>query len=97
MPNNARKIIELHIRDDCMSPNIQKDDRVFIDRARSKILSGEVYGLRNEKGLVVRRIVLVNRWLARIQCDNPLYPTYEINLSEVPLVGRLIYSFRIWA
>jgi phage repressor protein C with HTH and peptisase S24 domain len=91
------EIFDLHICDDCMFPTLPRGDLAIIDRRRRKIFDGAVYAIRAGSVIQVRRVTFLSEWLVRVLCDNTLYPAYETNLDQLHVVGKVIYSSRIWS
>lgn len=93
----SREIVIYRVPDNCMEPTLRAHDWVLVDRGRRKIHNDQVYAIRTGNGVEILRLTMVSDWLIRVLCDNPQYPSCELNLNQVAIIGRVIYSSRIWA
>ena len=77
---------------DSMYPNIKDADVMFIDRSDCKLKDGEVYVVRMDEEVFVKRLFKVpGKILAK--SDNENYPTFEI-YGNFEILGRVIYSMQ---
>lgn len=84
-----------------MSGYAEPNDRVFFDLADTEVRSGSVYVLRVAQKLAVRRLRIRIDQLIDVLCDNPLYPTEQVEAErlkstadatepDVAVLGRVV-------
>ena len=75
---------------DSMAPTIGDGDLVVLDTGRAEPLNGQVFGLRSDEGLVVKRLRLVRgRW--RLESDNPAYGVRAVTGRE-RILGQVAWA-----
>ena len=88
----------LRVRGESMEPELSDGDRLVVDTARARPLSGEMCVLWDGAGLVVKRIEHVpgadGPPLVRLKSANPAYADYDCLAQDVHLVGRVVWSIR---
>ena len=71
-------------------------DRIVVDTDRRVPATGELYVLWDGTGLVVKRIELVHGKGApslRLISANPDYPAYTALVSDIHIVGKVLWKF----
>jgi len=77
---------------DSMYPNIKDGDVMFIDRSDIELKDGEVYVVRMNEEVFVKRLFRVpGKILAK--SDNENYPAFDIE-GDFEILGRVIYSMQ---
>lgn len=77
---------------DSMYPNIKDGDVMFIDRSDIELKDGEVYVVRMNEEVFVKRLFRVpGKILAK--SDNENYPAFNIE-GDFEILGRVIYSMQ---
>lgn len=82
----------VRVRGDSMAPTLYPGDLVMVEPSE-QVLDG-LWVLRWDDGLLVKRIIRVGSKTIRLISDNTAYPSYELSLDEVRLVGRVVGLFR---
>ena len=84
---------------DSMAPTIQHMDTVLVSRREADPVSGQIYAIRVDDELLVKRILREPGKLI-VKSDNPAYGTFEINLAEpsasVEIIGRVRWQGRVY-
>lgn len=84
---------------DSMAPTIQHMDTVLVSRKEIDPASGQIYAIRVDDELLVKRILREPGKLI-VKSDNPAYGTFEINLAEpsasVEIIGRVRWQGRVY-
>lgn len=74
---------------DSMTPSLEDGDIMFVDRSQIDIVSGEIYVLRVEDDLYVKKLFKVpNKIIAK--SDNANYPEFDL-VDNFEVLGRVIY------
>jgi hypothetical protein len=84
---------------DSMDPTIQHMDTVLVSRRETDPVSGQIYAIRVDDELLVKRILKEPGKLV-VKSDNPDYGTFEINIAEpsgsVEIIGRVRWQGRVY-
>jgi hypothetical protein len=84
---------------DSMDPTIQHMDTVLVSRRETDPVSGQIYAIRVDDELLVKRILKEPGKLI-VKSDNPSYGTFEINLAgpsaSVEIIGRVRWQGRVY-
>lgn len=84
---------------DSMEPTIMHMDTVLVSRRECDPVSGQIYAIRVDDELLVKRILKEPGKLV-VKSDNPDYGAFEINLAEpsksVEIIGRVRWQGRVY-
>lgn len=84
---------------DSMSPTIQHMDTVLVSRRECDPVSGQIYAIRVDDELLVKRILREPGKLV-VKSDNHDYGVFEVNLAEpsanVEIIGRVRWQGRVY-
>jgi len=75
---------------DSMSPSINDGDIMFIDRNDEEIRDGEVYVVRCNEELYVKRLFKTPTHIIA-KSDNTIYPEFKLQDKEFQVLGKVIY------
>lgn len=75
---------------DSMSPSINNDDIMFIDRNDIEVKDGEIYVVRCSEELYVKRLFKTPTHIMA-KSDNAIYPEFKLQDKEFQVLGRVIY------
>ena len=82
----------IEVRGDSMEPTLRGGDTVLLDMRTQPLRDGEIYTLRREDDLVVKRLRRMDgEW--HVSSDNPAYPPQALE-DEVSVVGRVVWLGR---
>ena len=82
---------------DAMDPMLQSGDRVLIDLSRRAPSPPGVFAIHDGMGLVAKEIEFIPNTdppRIAIRSSNPRYQSYERQLEEVNIVGRVVWFSR---
>jgi phage repressor protein C with HTH and peptisase S24 domain len=84
------------VRGDSMDPTITDGDVVLIDRSRKQVLVGNIYALRTENAVMVKRLQPMEANRIKVMSDNKLYESYAIDLDkgDIEIIGQVIWIGR---
>lgn len=75
---------------DSMTPYLKDGDVMFIDKSKIEVKDGDVYVVRFEEDLFVKRLFrLPGKLIAK--SDNPIYPEFDLT-SDFEVLGKVIYK-----
>jgi phage repressor protein C with HTH and peptisase S24 domain len=78
-----------------MEPAIRDGDVAMIDIGRNKIRDGCVYAIGLGETIAIKRLELMTAGRVRIISDNKAeYESYEANIADVRVIGRVIWLAR---
>lgn len=81
--------------DDSMSPDFYKDDYIAFDKNNTNIKNGGDYLISVFDECILRRIFKTGKDKFKITAINEVFPSFEIDKSEVEVIGKQLYSMRI--
>lgn len=92
-------LVLFDVMGDSMAPTIYHMDTVLVSRRETDPVSGQIYAIRVDDELLVKRILREPGKLI-VKSDNPAYGTFEINLAEpsasVEIIGRVRWQGRVY-
>ena len=88
----------LRVRGESMEPELSDGDRLVVDTARARPVSGEMCVLWDGAGLVVKRVEYLpdpeGPSRLRLKSANPDYDDYDCLVQDIHLLGRVVWSIR---
>jgi len=89
-------LVLMFVRGDSMHPTLQDWDLVMVDRGRTKPRSGHIFAINiGDDLLQIKRLFFIPPDKIRIVSDQGgIYPPYELNLSEMRIIGQVIWFAR---
>jgi phage repressor protein C with HTH and peptisase S24 domain len=93
---NFEDFILFAVRGDSMDPTITDGDVVLIDRSKKQVVVGDIYALRTENAVMVKRLQPMDANRIKVMSDNKLYESYEIDLGtgDIEIIGQVIWIGR---
>lgn len=89
------QLAAIRVKGDSMSPTIQDDDMVVIDRTKTSLDWDGLFVIRVGEALQIKRIGRgVRRSSVMIIADNALYPPVDTERSEIDVVGKVLWYGR---
>jgi len=79
---------------DCMGSTLQNGDMLLVNITRKIPNPPGLFALFDGMGTVVKRLEMVSSALARVISDNSQYTPYERELSELKIVGKVVWLAR---
>jgi phage repressor protein C with HTH and peptisase S24 domain len=93
---NFEDFILFEVKGDSMDPTITDGDVVIIDRSKKQVVVGNIYALRTENAVMVKRLQPMDANHIKAMSDNKLYESYEIDLGkgDIEIIGQVIWIGR---
>lgn len=85
------------VRGDSMEPVIRKGDIILVDRSEERVRDDDIYVIRREGFLSVKRLQLRPGGKIQVISENKSYPDYTVVLAhtdDFAIVGRVIWYGR---
>ncbi len=80
------------IETDHMAPTLLRGDHVLVDMSRNTTSPLGMFVLFDGMGLTVQRLERLGKNdLIRVSCDNPAYAHKDIPLSQLDIIGRVVW------
>ena len=84
------RLICARVAGDSMTPTIRDGDLAAIDRSQTDLLEGQVFALRTDEGVVVKRLRRIDdRW--HMASDNPAYEPRPVT-GDDRILGRVAWT-----
>jgi phage repressor protein C with HTH and peptisase S24 domain len=93
---NLENFVLFSVRGDSMEPTITDGDFVLIDRSQKQVVVGNIYALRMENAVMVKRLQPMGDRRIKVMSDNKLYESYELDLGkgDIEIIGQIIWIGR---
>lgn len=92
----AKNLVLMRVTGDSMYPTIQAKDTVLIDIGRKHIKDGEIYALRVDDTVMIKRLSIRIGGKVMIISDNRKeFDPYEAAISDVHVLGQVIFFSRV--
>jgi phage repressor protein C with HTH and peptisase S24 domain len=93
---NLENFVLFAVRGDSMDPTITDGDFVLIDRSQRQVVVGNIYALRIENAVMVKRLQPMGDHRIKVMSDNKLYESYELDLGtgDIEIIGQIIWIGR---
>ncbi|MBI9078100.1 MAG: helix-turn-helix transcriptional regulator [Desulfatibacillum sp.] len=95
---NKSHAVMMVVRGDSMEPTLESHDTVIVDLNRTRIDTGQIYAVNiGDDLLSIKRLESLGRQV-RIISDNPAYDTYKRDMSEIRVIGQVVWYARqlVW-
>lgn len=80
-----------HVEGDSMAPTFVNGDTLVVDCNERKIIDGKIYVLRDGDSFLIKRLQRGLGGKILLLADNPLYPPIQADLSQLCVVGSVIW------
>lgn len=92
---SVKNLVLMDVEGDSMLPTFKAGDTVLVDKGQRRILPGDIYAMRMDNSLVVKRLNILPNGRVRVISDNKeLYPPETVYADEVHVIGRVIWFAR---
>jgi phage repressor protein C with HTH and peptisase S24 domain len=93
---NLENFVLFEVRGDSMEATITDGDFVLIDRSQKQVVVGNIYALRIENAVMVKRLQPMGDHRIKVMSDNKLYESYELDLGtgDIEIIGQIIWIGR---
>lgn len=85
-------LIGIRVRGNSMEPMLFDDEKIIINIADTKLVSGSVYALNFEGDAVVKQMVYNNRQWYMSSINYMEYPPMSVREGSVIVIGKLVYQ-----
>ena len=93
--SGPKDMVLMRVVGDSMAPTIQARDTVMIDTGRKKIIEGEIYALRYDHTIMIKRLSFRPGGKIQIISDNREYQPYEADIKDIHIIGQVIFFSRV--
>ncbi|MFD1840583.1 S24 family peptidase [Paracidovorax cattleyae] len=87
----AGQLAGLYIAGSSMEPTIADGDTVLVNVTRKDIVDGDVYALRVEGGVIIKRVQNDLGGRLRLINDNAVFKPVEVRHADVDVIGRVVW------
>lgn len=95
--SNKRNLVLMRVTGDSMAPTIQARDTVLIDIGRKEIKEGEIYALRVDSTVMIKRLAFRLGGKVQIISDNRAeFESFEAELKDLHILGQVIFFARVF-
>jgi phage repressor protein C with HTH and peptisase S24 domain len=94
LKTRAEDLRSLYIRGDGMSSTLQEGDMVVVNIAQRTPNPPAIFVLFDGMGLMAKRLEMISKEKVRILSDNPRYAPYERDISEINIIGKVVWVAR---
>lgn len=78
-----------------MAPAIMDKDTVMIDTGRIGIIEGQIYAMRLDSTIMIKRLTQRPGGIINVISDNKVeYETYQAKRSDLHIIGQIIFFSR---
>lgn len=88
---SSKKIEAIRVHGDSMEPTISNGDMIFVDKLQHEIKNGKIYIIRMNEEIFVKRIFSAPKGII-IKSDNQNYPSFEVQVPDIKIIGQVIYT-----
>jgi Peptidase S24-like len=81
----------IRVEGDSMEPTLREGDEILVDCRPLRLRDG-IYVARTGDALLVKRLVTGRPGLVTLVSDNPAYPAFDLAVSELVVVGRVVWK-----
>lgn len=94
--SSKRNLVLMRVIGDSMEPTIKSGDTVLIDTGRKEIKEGQIYALRVDNTVIIKRLAYRLGGKVMIISDNRQeFETYEASPEDVHVLGQVIFFSRV--
>ena len=93
---SARDLVLMRVDGDSMNPTIRSGDTVMIDASRRTIIEGQVFALRVDDTIMIKRLSYRPGGRVLVGSDNRQeFDPYEVDLADLHVLGQIIFFSRV--
>lgn len=87
---DVTKIFSIDVKGDSMSPRFESGGIVVIDASNNKLEDGKVFAIHYDGQDFIKTLRWMPCDMVLVESENPVYRAFEVPLSEVNIIGRVI-------
>jgi len=88
--HNSNNLEAINVVGDSMSPTIEDNSIVLLDRSKNTLQKPAIYVVRTIQGLFAKRLVLNSNGYIDLLSDNTEYPLMSMLPEEITIMGEVI-------
>ena len=93
---SARDLVLMRVDGDSMNQTIRSGDTVMIDAGRRTIIEGQVFALRVDDTIMIKRLSYRPGGRVLVGSDNRQeFDPYEVDLADLHVLGQIIFFSRV--
>lgn len=93
--SGPKDMVMMRVIGDSMHPTIQANDTVMVDTGRKAIREGEIYAIRFDQTIMIKRLSFRPGGKIQIISDNLAYQAYEADIQDIHIIGQVIFFSRV--
>ena len=94
--SSKKNLVLLRVTGDSMDPTIKDRDTVMIDTGRCQIREGEIYAIRADQTIMIKRLSFrLNDKIQIISDNRKEFDPYEVSVSDIHILGQVIFFSRV--
>lgn len=82
----------VRVEGDGMEPTLRSSDILVIDCDCRRIQDGQLFAIRDQDTLLIKRLQSTLGGKVRIISDNPRYPEFETSATALEIIGRVVWK-----
>lgn len=91
-PEADHKLLAIRVEGDSMQPTLHSGDILLVDTSSRRIQDGQLFVLRDQCNLLIKRLQPALGGRVRVISDNPRYPEQLVYSQELEILGRVIWK-----
>lgn len=93
---SARDLVLMRVDGDSMNPTIRSGDTVMIDASRRTVIDGQIFALRFDDTIMIKRLSARPGGRVLVGSDNRQeFDPYEVGLADLHVLGQIIFFSRV--
>lgn len=88
---NPEHLATMRVEGDSMEPTMRSGDTLVVDRQPGRIVDGELYVIRDNGSLLIKRLQRQLGGKVKLISDNLKYPQIDATVEELDIVGHVIW------
>ncbi|WP_165392834.1 S24 family peptidase [Corticibacter populi] len=88
---SADSVAGLYMAGNSMAPTILHGDTVLVNITERNIIDGDIYALRSQNTLLIKRIQNELDGRLRLMSDNPIFKAIEVHRDTADVIGRVVW------
>lgn len=86
------QLLAIRVEGDSMEPTLRSGDILLVDSSSRRIHDGQLFVLRDQGSLLIKRLQPALGGRVRVISDNPRYPEQVVDSPELDILGRVIWK-----
>jgi len=96
IPSSSKKIDAIKVAGNSMSPTIEDEEIIFVDKNDIQPIEGKIYVIYLCEEVYVKRLFIEPKSKAIfLKSDNPIFPQIDADCEDFKIIGRVIANMKI--